>query len=175
MEHGAGNINKDEVLKALKEILEEMGLDIENIDSQAFVRSVISTVNHMSLGVRVNANTTIFAGTAKISNMYGEVLAKTIENWFPDSVAVTGESSIYNYQNWNAKQKAFKIVLVRNYEGQSLEKLFNSLFSFEQDGFNPTVLLCTTEKVFEKMRRYEKNEYRLFYSLCGNKIIIPDN
>ena len=66
-------------------------------------------------------------------------------------------------------------MLVRNYEGQSLEKLFNSLFSFEQDGFNPTVLLCTTEKVFEKMRRYEKNEYRLFYSLCGNKIIIPDN
>ena len=76
---------------------------------------------------------------------------------------------------WNAKQKAFKIVLVRNYEGQSLEKLFNSLSDFEQDGFNPTVLLCTTEKVFEKMRRYEKNEYRLFYSLCGNKIIISDN
>ena len=172
MSHGVKNINIDDIQKALREELENMGMTEETIDFQAFVKSVMSIVNHMSLGVRVNANTTIFAEDIKKSDLYGELLAKTVERWFPDCCALTRESSLYNWQNWSDKQKNFKILLVKDCEAYSLDKLYNVLSLFEQTGWNPTIILCTTEKVFEKMRRYEKNEYRLFYSLCGYKIVV---
>lgn len=174
MAHGVKNINKEEIQTALREVLEESGVSEESIDFQAFVKSIMSVVNHMSLGVRINANTSVFAATIKAANMYGEIIAKTIEKWYPDCCALTRESSIYNWQNWSEKQKAFKILLVKDCEGLNLEKLYNTLSLFEQEGWNPTVILCTTEKVFERMRRFEKNEYRLFYSLCGYKIVIQE-
>lgn len=174
MSHADKSINKDDIENALREVLDEMGVSEESIDLNAFVRSIVSIVNHISLGVRVNANSTVFASTIKTANFYGEILAKTIEKWFPDCCALTRESSIYNWQNWSEKQKAFKILLVKDCEAADLDKLYNTLSLFEQAGYNPTVILCTTDKVFERMRRYENNEYRLFYSLCGYKIIIQD-
>ena len=168
------HVSEDEIRQGLREVLEEMGIEEAKLDLQILVKPLVSLVNRMNIRVGFNANATVFAGDLKTSNMFGEVIAKTIEKWFPDCCAVTGERSIYNRKNWSEKEKAFKLLLVKGYEALSLDKLHDTLSEFEKNGWNPTVILCTTEKVFEKMRRYENGEYRLFYSLCGYKVMIPE-
>lgn len=49
----------------------------------------------MSLDVDFNSNITICAEDLSTSNQYGELLAKALERWFPDSCILVTEKDLY--------------------------------------------------------------------------------
>ena len=167
-------IDEETIKNELHNVLESMNLWDKNIDMQIFTKAVTSLINHMRFKVVFNANVTICASSQDISNRYGEVLAHTIEKWFPDCCAVTGEKFIHERKSWKEHYKALKVLLIKDCSARNLDKLYATLSEFENDGWNPAIILCVDDETFERIQKFDYNDYRLFYYLCGYKIVIPD-
>ena len=167
-------INEDEVKTLITNVLKAKNIYGTSINISMFVKTVITIINRMSVGVAFNANATICASSQEMSNKYGEAIVQVVEKWLPDCCIVTKENNIYDRRYWKEQYRAYKIILVKDCEVPYIEKLEKALSDIEKEGWTPIVILCVNESVFERLHRYGNNDSRLFYSLCGYKIVVPD-
>ena len=109
----AQEINEESIKRELQDVLGTMKLWDKNIDLNVFTKAITALINHLRFKVVFNANVTVCASTYEIADKYGEVLAHTIEKWYPDCCAVANEKFIHERKNWKEHHKALKIVLVK--------------------------------------------------------------
>ena len=167
-------INEEEIKNLIINVLKAKNIYSTSVNVPMFAKTAISIINRMSVGVAFNANATICASRQEISNKFGEAIVQVVERWLPDCCIVTKESNIYDRRYWKEQYRAYKIILVKDCEVPYIEKLEKALSDIEKEGWIPIVILCVDESVFERLHRYGNNDSRLFYSLCGFKIVIPD-
>ena len=167
-------INEEEVKNLIINVLKAKNIYGTSVNVSMFAKTAISIINRMSVGVAFNANATICASSREMANKYGEAIVQVVEKWLPDCCIVTKESNIYDRRYWKEQYRAYKIILVKDCEVPYIEKLEKALSDIEKEGWIPIIILCVDESVFERLHRYGNNDSRLFYSLCGFKIVIPD-
>lgn len=168
------SINEEDIDLYLSIVIKEKGILLNDHVISMFRQAVVLILNRMNVEVAFNSNITISADDIEISNKGGEIIAETVERLCNISCAVTEEGELYNRVNWNERNKAYKILLVKECIIPSVDTLFDTLLNFENEEWNPMVILCTTEDSLQKIRKYDRDDFRLFYYLCGLKIFIPD-
>ncbi|MBR6473963.1 MAG: hypothetical protein IKS98_00750, partial [Lachnospiraceae bacterium] len=106
-------INEDEVKTLITNVLKAKNIYGTSINISMFVKTVITIINRMSVGVAFNANATICASSQEMSNKYGEAIVQVVEKWLPDCCIVTKENNIYDRRYWKEQYRAYKIILVK--------------------------------------------------------------
>ena len=163
-------ITENEVKEALDDIFSSKNLFPNQVDTEAFKRALILLMNRLSIGKNFNANITVVAEDSDDSDQYGEALAGLVESFFPDICLSAPKELLYSKAYKKDQYKKRRIVLVKGLSDIQPGQLFEILEDAEKDGWTPSFILCTGSRDLEKLKSFDRQDYRLFYYLCGLKL-----
>lgn len=144
--------------------------DIENKMRNALILIANKINGNLPKGTGYNSNILIISDNAEYADEIGFGLKTIIENWY-DSAETINIPSVTEKEFLKLKNKQLEVpvVLVRGFCGEKLDKIYNKLNENENGGNNCSVIFCTTSDVVGRIRDYDRDDYKLYHYLLGNR------
>ncbi len=170
-------VSEEKIRSFIREKIDDKNLYLKEMDFNILTRGAVMLYNHLTVKDAFNSNVTVCAESQEESNKYGEILAESIVKFTAELIEgylVCDEEEFYETSNWEKACERCPFLIVRNYEAKNPDKLFEILEGIEKKGWSLSILLCMTTDTAEKLKQYEKQDYRLFNYLCGYKVIVSE-